>query len=226
MKLPNINFGVIIAKSTLIFTMLLNSLTANAIIAECEFDDPQTPLDPLIIDLGQDGIHLGDKGVGVMFDLMATGTPIKMQWTAPSGNDAFVMIDKNGNGIVDNGSELLTNYNQLMLQNTQAPNGFADLAQYDLVSLGGNDDGFISEADTVWHDLRLWLDSNADGISTPNEILKPQSIGLTHLYTIPKENNRKDAAGNLLPLWAWSKNLNKKSHNKYKMVDVFFLALP
>jgi hypothetical protein len=226
MKSTNTTFGVMIAKLTLIVTLACCGFNANAIMAECVFDDPQTPLDPLIIDLGQDGIHLGDKDVGVMFDLMANGTPIKMQWTARNGNDAFVMIDKNNNGIVDNGAELLTNYNMLMLENTPAANGFSDLAQYDLVELGGNDDGFITEADAIWQQLYLWLDSNADGISTTEEVYKPQNVGLTHLYTIPKSNNRKDNAGNLIPLWAWSKNKNKKNHNKYKMVDVFFMALP
>ena len=49
-------------------------------------------------------------------------------------------------------------------------------------------------------------------------------VGLTHLDIIPKENNRTDPAGNLLPLWSWSYNNNINAHNKFKMVDVFFKA--
>jgi hypothetical protein len=226
MKLFTFTGLVPVAKCTLIFTLGISAFAANAMIEVCEFDDPQTPLDPLVIDLGQDGIHLGEKGVGVMFDLMANGSPIRMQWTAPGGNEAFVVIDKNGNGIADDGSELLTNYNWLMLENTVAANGFADLAQYDQTALGGNDDGFISNADAVWHELNLWLDKNADGISTAHEMIKPANIGLTHFYTIPKENKRRDPAGNLLPLWSWGKNATAHGNNKFKMIDVFFLAVP
>jgi hypothetical protein len=211
-----------VVTNSLLVTLALGAFSASAIINECQFDDPQTPLDPLIVDLGQDGIHLGEKGVGIVFDLMATGSPVKMQWTAPNGNDAFVVFDRNGNGVVDDGSELFTNYNMLQLENTAAPNGFADLAQYDNVELGGNDDGFITDSDQVWPDLRLWLDRNADGVSTPDEMLKPAAMGLTHLYTIPKDNNRTDPAGNVLPLWAWAKNKAAKGNNKFKMIDVFF----
>lgn len=188
------------------------------------FDD-NDPLDPLMIDLGQDGFKLGEAGRGVLFDLFANGEPVRMQWTAIDGNEAFVILDKNGNGLADDGSELLTNYNPLVLENRVAPNGFVDLAQYDHPTLGGDDDGYITAKDQIWQELMLWLDKNADGVATPNEMFTPQSFGLTHLNTIPKQNNRRDSAGNLLPLWAWAKNNNHHGNNKYKMIDVLFKPL-
>lgn len=218
------------AKSALnkLLIVLLSSLTftANAFLDpfDCEAFDPPY-MDPLIVDLGQDGIHLGQKGHGVMFDLYGTGTLVKSQWTAPQGNEAFLIYDKNGNGLVDSGLEMFTNYNPLILENRIAPNGFVDLAQYDQPILGGNDDGLISDDDQIWQELLLWLDKNADGVATLNEMLKLADVGLTRLNTIPKDNNRQDPAGNRLPLWAWAKADNVQGNSKFKMVDVFFKAL-
>lgn len=214
---------IIAACASFGLTVAMASFHANAIDPNCH---PPGELDPLIIDLGQDGIHLGDRDETVVFDLAGNGNPMPMQWTAPNGNEAFLMIDKNGNGIVDDGSELFTNFNLLLLEHTPAPNGFADLAQYDALELGGNDDGFITIADQVWSQLNLWLDLNADGISTLDEVLKPDAININRFDTIPKINNRTDPAGNRIPLWSWAKDLtNTTGNRRYKMVDVFFKPL-
>lgn len=204
--------------------------------------------DPLIIDLGQDGIHLGEAGIGVAFDMNADGQRTTMQWVEDGGNEAFLVRDLNGNGNIDNGSELFGNgtimvphnaANKHLVQSlkatekqldsinntTLAPNGFVALAQYDQVILGGNDDGVISADDAIWPELQLWLDGNADGLSGPAEMLTLETIGITHLNIIPKENNRNDPAGNLLPLWAWATDDSRNQHNKYKMVDVFFKTI-
>ena len=194
----------------------------------CEDTDYDHIEDPLLIDLGQDGIHLGDAGVGIAFDMNGDGEQTLVQWVASNGNEAFLVRDLNGNEIIDNGTELFGNGTR-MIQGVSsaatAPNGFVALAQFDREALGGNDDGYISEADDIWPQLSLWLDSNADGISTSDEMLYLQSVGITQLGVIPKENHRNDPAGNVLPLWSWAKDENSNSHNKYKMVDVYFKGL-
>ena len=106
-----------------------------------------------------------------------------------------------------------------------APNGFVALAQYDHLVLGGNNDGYISAQDSVWSQLSLWLDINADGISTNDEMLFLDDVGITRLDIIPKQSNQIDDAGNSLPLWSWAKDENTTNHGKYKMVDVFFKPL-
>ena len=88
-------------------------------------------LDPLIIDLGQDGLNLGPQGVGVYFDLTGNGEAEKIQWTKFAGNDAFLVIDRNENGLIDNGSELFTNYGYSFVENQISANGFVHLGQYD-----------------------------------------------------------------------------------------------
>ncbi|MFT4928419.1 MAG: hypothetical protein ACI8WB_004538, partial [Phenylobacterium sp.] len=66
-----------------------------------------------------------------------------------------------------------------------------------------------------------WIDLNADGVSSSDEMRSFQSIGITHLDIRSKENNRVDDAGNWLPMWSWVTAGNKK----YKMIDVCFKSL-
>jgi trimeric autotransporter adhesin len=97
-------------------------------------------------------------------------------------------------------------------------------SQYDSRQLGGNDDGLITEADAVWPQLRIWVDANADGVSTYDEMRSLKSLGLTALETIPKIRKHVDAAGNVIPYWAWAAQRAKPG--RALMVDVFFRVLP
>jgi hypothetical protein len=179
---------------------------------------------PIVVDLGHNGIDLGRAGVGVHFDVDNDGIPELVQWVKPRGDEAFLTLDRNNNGIIDNGGELFGVGTPMALEGSTATNGFVGLAQYDSRSLGGNDDGWISAADQIWPHLSLWLDSNADGVSTPKEMLKPESVGFTAFETIPRSHKYYDDAGNILPLWAWAKG--ERRFERSLMVDVFFLVLP
>jgi hypothetical protein len=181
--------------------------------------------DPLLIDLGQDGIHLGQAGTGVWFDMNADGEQSKLQWVQVNGNEAFLALDLNYNGNIDSGAELFGTSTYINTSNTIATNGFIALAQYDYINQGGNEDGIISSADNVWSKLILWLDHNADALSTSDELIELNSIGITQLSITPKFNGRQDSAGNLLPFWSWAWDENINGNNKYKMVDVFFKPL-
>lgn len=194
--------------------------------------------DPLLIDLGRDGIHLGQAGVGVYFDMNADGLATPMQWVRPNGNEAFLVRDINNNGIIDDGSEMFGNgtvevnalqyklpitslYNTSEITTTS--NGFEALSQYDLLTNGGDNDGFISKNDAIWFELQLWLDSNADAITTPDELISLEQFGINKLDIDAKFNGRRDGGGNHIPLWSWANTETKG--RKFKMVDVFFKGL-
>jgi len=179
---------------------------------------------PLVIDLGNNGIKLGEAGAGVYFDINANGVPDHLQWVRRGGDEGFLALDLSGNGLVDNGSELFGVGTPMILEGRNAPNGFIGLAQYDGRQLGGNDDGLITAADAIWPQRRIWLDTNADGISTPDEMRTLRSYGITALETIPKQRRYFDAAGNLIPLWSWA--MQREKPGRTLMVDVFFLKLP
>lgn len=180
--------------------------------------------EPLIIDLGQDGIHLGAPGIGIEFDFFGDGSKVATQWVAPYGNEAFLALDANQNGQIDNGSELFGR-GILIGSDTRARHGFEELAQYDIIFNGGNFDGVIDQRDAVWQKLLLWNDLNADGISTPDELTPLHQSDITELQLNAKENARLDPAGNALRFWAWANANNVTGDNKFKMVDVFFAPL-
>lgn len=180
--------------------------------------------DPIVMDLGHDGFDLGARGIGVYFDVDANGIGDRVQWLRRGGDEGFLALDRTGNGLVDDGSELFGNGTPLLLEGRPAPNGFVGLAQYDSRQLGGNDDGLITDADAIWPQLRIWIDLNADGISTYDEMRTLRSLGINALGTIPKMRKYIDAAGNRIPYWAWA--LQRGSPGRVEMVDVFFRKLP
>ncbi len=177
---------------------------------------------PIVIDLGANGIKLGPAGVGVFFDVNADGVRDRVQWVLAGGDEAFLALDRSGNGLIDDGSELFGVGTPLSLEGRNAPNGFVALAQYDRLQMGGNDDGLITEADAIWPQLRLWVDANADGASTRDEIRTLRSRGITALETIPRVRRHVDEAGNLIPYWAWA---TLRKAQRIQMVDVFFRVL-
>jgi len=205
-------------RSIIITSLIIaNSATVYAAV-ECDQNEAD-PVDPIMIDLGKNGFKLGELGEGIYYEVLGDGTLYKIQWVKKFSDEAFLINDINRNGSVDNGSELFGNGTKLILENNNlATNGFIGLAQYDHLLLGGNEDGYISSEDNIWTSLSLWLDSNADGISTSDEILSLSDFGIFELNVTPKENNRRDPAGNLIPLWTW---INTNS-GKLKMADVFF----
>jgi len=182
-------------------------------------DAESSACDPLLLDLGLDGIALGPRGVGVHFDNDGDGIMEHSQWVRQGGNEAFLVVDRNGNGAIDNGTELFGNGTVLTLEGDAAPNGFVALAQYDDPRLGGNDDGFITPADAVWSQLALWLDVDANGRSTPDEIMSLASRGIRALPTIPRLRMVQDAAGNIIPYHATALT---SSSSRMQMVDVYF----
>jgi hypothetical protein len=182
-----------------------------------------TNCSPIVIDLGHDGITLGERGVGVYFDMNADGVRDHLQWVRRGGDEGFLALDRTGNGLVDNGSELFGVGTPLVLEGRNAPNGFVGLAQYDMRELGGNDDGLIDAQDAIWPQLRIWVDLDADGVSTLDEMRTLESYGITALETIPKLRRYVDDAGNIIPYWAWAMQRGKPG--RALMVDVYFRVI-
>ena len=140
--------------------------------------------DPLVFDLGDEGINLGSVEDGVYFDIKGDGSPVQTAWI--SGNNAFLYLDANGNGVADDANELFGDHGGFA-------NGFEKLAQYD-----DNGDGVIDENDAIYSQLRLWRDLNGDGVNQADESLTLAQAGIKSINLRHDNNQNLDAHGNVI----------------------------
>ncbi|MBJ6725495.1 hypothetical protein [Geomesophilobacter sediminis] len=117
--------------------------------------------DPLVINFGGSAAEL--SSVRFSFDLDSDGSA--EQVAGLSGNSAYLALDKNGNGTIDNGSELF---------GAKTGNGFGELSGYDT-----DHNGWIDENDAVYHDLKTWT-GGADGAAGLTS-LKEAGVGAIYL---------------------------------------------
>jgi len=174
-----------------------------------------------LIDVNGDGFDLTSPQNGVWFDLGALGYTQKWSWTDWHGDDGFLALDRNGNGTIDDGTELFGSVTPQ--PPSDSPNGFLALAVYDKPENGGNDDGFIDAQDAIYTKLRIWVDANHDGISQPEELHTLSELGIARIdlqYQVKARTDQYgnefryrarvwDAHGNRSGRWAWDVYLHR-----------------
>ncbi len=157
----------------------------------CEFHTP------IVIDINGNGFSLTSAANGVDFDLDSDGTREHLSWTSGISDEAWLVLDRNNNGLIDNGTELFGNVTpQPDPPQGEERNGFLALAEYDKPANGGNDDNQIDARDVIFAQLKLWQDRNHNGISEANEL---QSLSVSPIRILElnyRESRRTDEHGN------------------------------
>lgn len=135
-------------------------------------------IDPLVIDYEGSGTELSDTKM--RFDLDSDGTPDQIS-TLKKGS-GFLALDKNGDGKINDGSELF---------GTQSGDGFKDLSFYD-----SNNDGKIDKDDPIYDKLRIWTpDANGEGQLVG---LGEKGIGVIYLNAQESQEMMRGENGDLL----------------------------
>ncbi|MCK9387630.1 MAG: putative Ig domain-containing protein [Sulfuritalea sp.] len=153
--------------------------------------------DPFTLDLDGDGIEtVGVNAANpLLFDIDAVGIKKSVGWV--KADDGLLALDRNNNGTIDSGAELFGDATPIVDANgnliRQAADGFDALAQQD-----SNLDGVIDGLDTHWANLRVWQDTNQDGISQSAELKTLAQLDITALHLAKVENSLSLANGNVL----------------------------
>lgn len=171
---------------------------------------------PVLVDVAGDGFALTDAAGGVDFALRPGGVRRRFAWTVADTDDAWLALDRNGNGQIDSAQELFGNFTPQPFSPER--NGFLALAVFD-----DNADDRIDARDAVFTSLRLWKDVNHDGVSQPEELHTLPSLDVARVHLDYKESKRTDSYGNLFRYRAKVEDAKGAKVNRWAW-DVFLVA--
>lgn len=153
--------------------------------SKCPEPDSQGNGTPLVLVF--DGAPVTYGARPAPFDLFGDGASRATDW--PTARTPWLAIDRDGNGRVDDGSELFGSMTRLG-SGLRARNGFEALAELDT-----NHDGVISAEDADFAKLVTWIDADGDRVSSLSE-LQPVSGSIVRIELAYRSEHRCTLSGN------------------------------
>jgi hypothetical protein len=156
---------------------------------------------------------------GVAFDLLPDGKPEQTAWTRPDSRDAFLAMDRDGNGSIDDSRELFGSATD------QPPSterdGFKALAVFD-----DNADKRLDATDRAYTRLVVWTDSNHNGASEPQELQGLSAAGISVIELVYHKTWREDRHGNVLRyMGAFTQRIGNREVAR-RVFDVLLVTTP
>ena len=127
-------------------------------------------LSPIILDLDGDGVEMRSiKKAKATFDMNGDGIGDNSGWVGRG--DGFLVIDRNGDGMITQASEL-----SFLMEKANAK---SDLDAFG--ALDSNKDGRIDASDTRFGELKIWVDGDGDGATDSGELKTLADHGITSI---------------------------------------------
>jgi VCBS repeat-containing protein len=139
---------------------------------------------PVVLDLDGDGVEFVSGAAGTLFDYNGDGVAETTAWVGP--DDGLLVLDRNGDGRINDGSELVF-----------AEGGLSDLqglaANYD-----SNGDGQLDAADTEFARFGVWRDANGNGVTDPGELQSLTEAGIASIGLVSDGRSYTAANGQVV----------------------------
>ncbi|MDI2113265.1 beta strand repeat-containing protein [Commensalibacter nepenthis] len=145
--------------------------------------------DPLVIDLNKNGIETTSSDKGTSFDFDGNGVKDGTGWI--NSTDGILVMDRNGNGIIDDGSELF-GIDTVKSNGQKATDGFDALRDLD-----SNHDGIFDAKDEAFSKVKVWQDLNQDGIAQTDELKSLSDLGIASI-SLDSQKTNIQSNGNII----------------------------
>jgi hypothetical protein len=142
---------------------------------------------PLVLSF-DDGPVTFTAEAGAAFDLTRAGVCHASDW--PTARTPWLAIDLDGNGSIDDGSELFGSATKLS-SGGFASNGFEALRELD-----ADHNGAFDARDPAFAKVVVWTDRNLDRQSSPGELTSLEAAGVMSIDLRDHREVRCDARGN------------------------------
>ncbi|PXX54847.1 Regulatory P domain of the subtilisin-like proprotein convertases and other proteases [Pseudomonas sp. LAMO17WK12:I10] len=197
---------------------LRNAVTLNGLSAMTTFN---TYVDPLLLDLTGNGVHMTDIRDGVLFDTDHSGTLKRSGWADRS--TGMLVID-DGSGQIKDVSQMFSEY----YGGKAGVNGAAGEAKFKdgfaaLASEDANKDGVIDQRDPIWSKLRVWVDGTHDAKVDGGELKTLAELGITQINVRAAASTQTEVRDGNRVLATGSFTINGKSQ---EALAVDFLGDP